>query len=232
LTPTYCRREAFDTFRQHLPNLADTNALLRAATAVAMHENPRADADLVLARVDQLADTVRARLHDPRPRALLAHLHHVLFEDEGFAGDRQRYHDPVNSYLPNVLERRRGLPILLSLVYKAVAQRLGLEVDGIAAPYHFMAAVHLSEANGLPAERLLIDAFHGGRLLTHEEAFHLVGTIVGQQVPRDQAILPRCGPEPWLYRILQNLVFAFERQGRDTDRDAMRELQQLLGATG
>ena len=92
-------------------------------------------------RLEVLAERVRAGARSGRPLAVLAHLHDVLFDRERFCGDTQNYYSPLNSYLPVVLENRRGLPIILAVIYKAVAERVGLRVEGINSPGHFLARV-------------------------------------------------------------------------------------------
>ena len=105
-----------------------------------------------------VADTVRARVRGTQPQALLAHLHDVLFDEEGFQGNTDDYYNVNNSYLPVVLQSKQGLPITLSLLYKAVAERLGLKVWGIGLPGHFICGLN---ADG---SQMLIDPFSGGRL--------------------------------------------------------------------
>ena len=76
----------------------------------------------------------------------MAHLHDVLFDVVGFVGNVDDYYNPANSYLPNVLRTRRGLPITLVLIYKCVAEQLGLTVRGINSPGHFLASVRNDSA--------------------------------------------------------------------------------------
>jgi regulator of sirC expression with transglutaminase-like and TPR domain len=75
--------------------------------------------------IQSYADAIRKRVRGPQPQAILAHLHEFLFEEQGFAGNVDDYYNPGNSYLPTVLQTKRGLPITLSLVYKLVAERVG-----------------------------------------------------------------------------------------------------------
>lgn len=93
------------------------------------------------------------------PRRRLAGLREVLCGEEGFHGESEQYDDPLNSFLGQVIGRKRGLPIALSVVYLAVAQRLGWPLVGIDFPVHFLLR-YLAEG-----ELLVIDPFHGGRLL-------------------------------------------------------------------
>ncbi|MCX5662851.1 MAG: transglutaminase-like domain-containing protein [Planctomycetota bacterium] len=142
--PRHCRPEAYALLASQLEVIDTTAGLVRAAVAIAQHEHPLADADTVNVELDRIADLIRQRVRRPDLDALLAHAHQVLFEEEGFAGNMENYYDRGNSYLPLVLETRRGLPIMLAMVYKAVLERLGLRVVGINAPVHFLAGVVLA----------------------------------------------------------------------------------------
>ena len=118
--PMHCRLDAYTALRDQLPWLGSTDGLVRAAVAVSMHELSEADLIGVETTLDGLADQVRERVVGNSPRALVAHAHQVLFEDARFRGNLGDYHDPANSYLPTVLKTRLGLPITLTLIYKAV----------------------------------------------------------------------------------------------------------------
>src|SRR5687767_978066 len=144
--PAYCHPAAYAAFVAEMPRVDSTSGMFRAAFAIARHEKPAADVRLGEATIEELAETVRRRLRSENPQAKLAHLHDVLFEVVGFIGNVDDYYNPANSYLPDVLSTRRGLPITLVLVYKCVAEKLGLTVLGINSPGHFLAAVECPES--------------------------------------------------------------------------------------
>ena len=166
--PAYCHPTAYAAFERELPHVDSTAGLFRAAFAIARHERPDADVARGEATIVDLADTVRRRVHSANIEAKLAHLHDVLFDVVGFVGNVEDYYNPANSYLPDVLRTHRGLPITLVLVYKCVAEQLGLVVRGINSPGHFLAAVQSGEPNDTPAKRdawMYVDPFFGGELL-------------------------------------------------------------------
>src|SRR4029078_3850669 len=146
--PAYCRAAAFDAFAREIPRINSTSGLFRAAFAIARHEQPDADVEQAVATIAELADTVGRRVHSANEDAKLAHLHDVLFDVVGFVGNVDDYYNPANSYLPEVLRTHRGLPISLVLIYKCVAERIGLDVRGINSPGHFLAAVRSGEPPG------------------------------------------------------------------------------------
>ncbi|MEO0476320.1 MAG: transglutaminase-like domain-containing protein, partial [Planctomycetota bacterium] len=191
--PLHCRLDAFTALRDELAELETTNGLVRAVVAVAMHEldDDEADPMRVMLQLDDLADQIRGRVVNNAPRALLAHAHHVLFEEARFRGNLGDYDNPTNSYLPRVLKTRLGLPIMLTLVYKAVLERLDIPTFGINAPGHFLAAVPAITVGSVTSKRddlALIDPFCGGTLLSREEAIHRIAQNAGSDLLIDENV--------------------------------------------
>ncbi len=153
---------------------------------------------------------------------MVAQLHELLFEEWDFTGNTSDYYAPDNSYLPRVLQSRRGIPVTLALIYKAVAQQIGLIARGINAPVHFLAAV---EVDG---SWMIVDAFDSGRMLTRDEVFDRLDKLTGMPVERSDAMLATASHPQWLARIIRNLEQNFEREGRQADVLAMRELLALI----
>src|SRR5438477_1009405 len=111
----------------------------RAALLIAQEEYPGLSSETYLARLDELAARVRSRrVPTSQPRHLAEAINTVLFEEERFAGNEDSYYDPRNSFLNEVLDRRLGIPITLSILFIEVARRVGLEVEGIGLPGHFI----------------------------------------------------------------------------------------------
>lgn len=149
-------------------------------------------------------------------------MHSVLFDEEGFAGNLERYYNALNSYVPAVLNSRRGLPILLSLIYKVVGEWAGLRVEGINAPGHFMVRVHCDNA------WMIVDPFFGGQVLSRREAFDRIDRVAGRKLPRTNQMLATATHEQWLIRILGNLRQLFSTEGRVEDLAAMTEMLSTL----
>lgn len=221
-TPTYCRPEAFVLFAESVSRLETSYGLLMAASAIAMHELDDADPEGIDHELQELSDTVQSRLVGDNPHAVLAHAHQVLFEEVGFSGCGVDYHDPASSYLPTVLATRTGLPIALCLIYKIVLERLGLRVEGINAPGHFMCNVTLQ---GRP---MIADPFDGGRALSVAEAARRSADAVGSAETLDALTLPVATHRDWIRRWLRNLHGAFFGAKRHEDVSAMVELSRLL----
>lgn len=219
--PKHCKPESHAYFAAQMPIINTTAGLVRAAIGLSMHQMSGVDPAMVELKLTRLADRVRTRVHGRQPQALLAHLHDVLFEEEQFAGNSQDYRNPQNSYLPAVLELRRGLPITLTLIYKAVAEQVGLKVYGLNAPGHFLAAIDLDD------ERMIIDPFFAGESLSREEAIERIRHVTGDQPP-DDSILPIATHRQWIARMLNNLRIFFEHAGEHDDMQAMCELHTIL----
>lgn len=220
--PRYCRPVAYELFAGQLATLEETDSLVRASVAVSMHELDNVDPAEIEKKISEMAQEIKSRVPSGNPRAIVAQLHEVLFEEWGFAGQTEDYYAPENSYLPCVLQSRRGIPVTLSLIYKAVAQQVGLTARGINAPVHFLAAV---EVDG---SWMIVDAFDGGRVLAREEVFQRLDQLAGQPVERSDALLATASHPQWLARIIRNLEQIFDRAGRQSDVLAMRELLALV----
>jgi regulator of sirC expression with transglutaminase-like and TPR domain len=160
----------------------------------------------------------------------LAHLHDVLFDVIGFIGNVEDYYNPANSYLPEVLRTRRGLPITLVLLYKCVAESVGLKVHGVNSPGHFLAAVECREPGSTtaPAKWMYVDPFYGGELLDREDVCRRVAETTGVVAADSSPWLKPATHRQWLSRMLNNLQAVFAHTGRERDLYAMQELQALI----
>ncbi len=226
IEPTYCRLEAFQLFVEQMPELHTTAGLLRAAIAVSMHALDDVQPGRVELDLQRLAQRVIARCPSGQPAARLAHLHDVLFDEERFVGNLDNYYVALNSYLPVVLNTRRGLPILLALVYKAVGGQVGLQIEGVNSPAHFLARVQTETGP------MIVDPFYCGQALSTEEAFRRIELVADRKVARDARYLAPATHAQWLARILANLQNLFAKEGRHDDLAAMTELQQVLTRKG
>lgn len=138
--PMCCASRGFDLLQRQLPVLESPDVLLQAAIAIAMHQIEDIDPNDIDAQLQSYVDRVRSRVRGRQPQAILAHLHDVLFEEEDFRGNTEDYYSTLNSYLPAVMQTKHGLPITLSLIYKIVAERLGLHRTALVSPGIFLSA--------------------------------------------------------------------------------------------
>ncbi len=138
--------------------------LAYAALLIARERYPDLDIDAYVAKLDELAEAIRAKLKpSASPPKILEAMNAHLFEDLGFYGNADEYYDPANSFLNEVIDRRTGIPITLSVVYMEVAKRMGLELRGVGLPGHFLVKYARREGE------VVIDPFGGGAVLSARE---------------------------------------------------------------
>ena len=181
---------------------------LEAAIAIAQDEEPSLDVQGVLSQIDTLAARLKQRIAaDTGALQKLRYLNRYFFQELGFAGNVNDYHDPHNSYLHRVLATRRGIPITLALLYIEIAQQIGLDARPVSFPGHFLAKLKM------PQGEVIIDPFSG------------------QSLSRE-ALEVRLAP----YRRRQGLVGEFEAplglflqtaSGRDVLARMLRNLKEI-----
>lgn len=200
----------------------DEGALLLAEVAYP----PRARGP-ALRQLDALADAVRGEL-GMLPGAMLAvettgerataectltALRVALAEHKGFRGDTERYYDPRNCFLSDVLERRKGMPITLSALYIEVARRLGAPLVGVGLPAHFVAKWSLPEEEG---GDLFIDAFSRGVVMDYTTCRRFVLRLMSEQAGGplvDASWFAPVATRAILTRMLRNLKTIYLRKG-------------------
>ena len=175
--------------------------LARAALIIARTEYPSLDIEHYLRRLDEMAERVR-RLQGDLPDAseTIAALNQVLFAEEGLRGNRDGYYDPRNSFVNDVLERRLGIPITLSLIYMEVGQRVGFPLFGVGMPGHF-----LLKHYDVDGRETLIDPFAEGRILSLADCQHRLDEIYSGQMLLQPEFLLAVSRRQILTRVLNNL---------------------------
>lgn len=196
--------------------------LAAAALAIAAPEYPGLDRDACLQQLDDMATVCRARLGaDAGTARTLAVLGEYLFQELGFHGDLRTFTDPRNSYLNEVLQRHRGIPITLSLVYMEVGRRLGVPVQGVSFPGHFLVRV---DVDGM---RRVIDPFSGGIILEDAELQRRLEQATAQGARRSLGgALAPANHRDIIVRMLRNLKNIYVN-GEDTGR-ALRIMDFIL----
>lgn len=200
-----------DRFKTLARQPESQSGLAEGALILAAEVRPEIDITAGLEELDEVAERCRPLVEAAgRPSAQVAAINHALFELEGFQGNQEQYDDPRNSFLDEVLARRRGIPITLSILYVEIARRLGLEAYGIGFPGHF-----LSKVTGITdiAEReIIVDPFFG-RVLSVQDCAERVRAAAGDHVDLDlQWLRPVTSHEIYV-RMLNNLKLLYLRQG-------------------
>jgi regulator of sirC expression with transglutaminase-like and TPR domain len=186
------------------------------ALAIAAGADPDLDADTWLRELDRLAEGVDS----------LETLIHRLFVEEHFTGNTMNYHDPRNSLLHEVLERKLGIPITLSVVCLEVGRRAGVSLEGVSMPGHFL-------VRPLATEHYL-DAFHGGALLDLAgcEALFRTANQADPDFPFGQHLLTTAPRRAIFARILQNLRIIYRGLGRPADLEWVLRMRLALPGVG
>ncbi len=175
--------------------------LTRAALIIARTEYPELDPEPYVSRIYALAARVGEQIAGPgEPAETIAALNAVLFDQEGFRGNRDVYYDPRNSFLNDVLDRRLGIPITLALVYMEVARHVGFPLFGVGMPGHFLLKHYDVEGH-----EVLIDVFNRGRILTPTECQRRLDEIYAGQLPLQPEYLMAVSRRQMLTRMLNNL---------------------------
>lgn len=175
--------------------------LVRAALTIAQTEYPDLDFEGYGARIEELARRVKRLVPDlGDPSESIAALNRVLFEEEGFRGNREDYYDPRNSLLNDVLDRKLGIPITLAVVYMEVARRVGFPLVGVGMPGHF-----LLKHYDVDGREILIDPFNRGSILTAKDCQQRLDELYGGQMPLQPAFLMAVSRRQVLVRMLNNL---------------------------
>lgn len=222
--PTFVHpAEARRRFAEFAAGEIGVGDLAHGALLIALEEYPRLDVDHYLGELAALAERVRRRgsPHDP-PVFRLGHLHAEMFDRDGYRGDEANYYDPRNAFLNDVIDRKAGLPILLSIVYLDVATRAGLNAAGVGLPGHYVVKVTF-EMN-----ELYVDPFHGGTTLTMSEIATMISGISGGQVRLTSEHLRAWTPRQTLARVLGNLQNIWGRAGEARKAHAAAERIELL----
>src|SRR5262245_14918430 len=218
-------RETRKAFAALLALPDDAIDLGHASLLIAREEYPDLDVRLYLARLDEMADEVRRRMTGREGDASqIAHLNRLLFEELGFRGNREEYYDPRNSFLNEVLDRRMGIPITLSMVYIEVGRRIGCRLEGVAFPGHFL--VRHAGRTSMPG--VLIDPFNRGQILTEQECARLLLEMYGGKMAFRPELLKRARNREILQRMIHNLKWIYHRQ---RDFHMALRIQQLLLCT-
>ncbi len=198
----------------------DAVDLAQGALAVSALFQPEVDVAAAVSELDLLAAAARSRL--PPHADLLEQvqaLNALMFEELGFAGERDDFYDPRNSFLDQVLARRRGIPISLSVLYCEVAGRVGLPAFGVSFPAHFLVRV------GRGNSALMLDVYAGGIALAEPELDRRLADVYGEgalSIRSHPALLRPAARREILVRMLRNLTGIYAQR-----RDASNQLAAL-----
>lgn len=204
----------FSQARQKLYQLARSTAprLAEAALWIAKEEYPGLNLEASLGELDQIAQRIRPRLpNPPYPLKIIQTINQYLFETLGYVGNEAEYYDPQNSYLNQVLQRRKGIPITLSLVYLDIANQLEFPMEGINFPGHFLIRPISEESE------FFVDPFNAGEILFPQDCQERLVQLVDHEIELSPRFLQPITPRSFLVRMLNNLKHIYLSQ-QDIER--------------
>jgi len=182
--------------------------LARACLMIAQDAYPGLEVERYLGEIERMAIRLRGRLPATGgPEERVATLNQFLFDDLGFWGNTEEYYDPRNSYLNEVVDRNTGIPITLAILYMEVGRRVGLPLEGVSFPGHFL--VRLRLRGGM----LVLDPFTGGAAQSEAELRERLQRVIPEgvadnlpvaELPLDQFLEPASNRQI-LARVLRNL---------------------------
>ncbi len=215
--------EARRQFREFAAGEITARNLAHGALLIALEDYPGIDILQYEAALDDLAARAEGRCSRGEPPIFrLGHLHAEMFDVDGYRGDTVNYYDPRNAYLHEVIDRKLGLPITLSIIFLHIAAKLDLHAAGVGLPGHYIVKVQF-ELN-----EVYVDPFHGGTTLTLPEIDALLREIGGGTIQLSSEHLRAWSPRETLVRVLSNLQNMWGRAGDPRKANAARERTELL----
>ncbi|MDB9529164.1 transglutaminase-like domain-containing protein [Oscillatoria sp. CS-180] len=212
---------ARDRFIEAVQKPDEAINLATAALYIAQEEYPELDCGAYLHRLDDMATALRERLpQEAYPLKIIRAINEYLFESQGFVGNNQAYYDPRNSFLNQVLDRRTGIPITLSLVYLELAQRIDFPMAGVGMPGHFLVRPTVEEM------AIFVDAFHKGEILFEDDCRNRIRQMYGKSARMLPQHLEPISSKRFLARMLTNLKVIYLQQ-QDIGR-ALAAIDRIL----
>ena len=197
--------------------------LLEGALAIAWEEYPRMDLGHYRAIFDRMVNDLQPRLAKIHyPLKVVQEINHYLFVEQGFCGNDHDYYDPLNSFITDVLERRLGIPLSLSLVYMVICDRIGFPMDGISFPAHFIIRPRH------PDLEIFIDPYNKGEILFPEDCAAKLTQLYGYDIPLRPEYLEPVSIRRILDRLLNNLKLIYLRRRETTKALATIERSLML----
>jgi regulator of sirC expression with transglutaminase-like and TPR domain len=173
--------------------------LAEAALYIARDEYPDINISGYLAQLKEWSTALRRESTRKPGSSRLDLLNNLLFEQMQFSGNIDNYYDPKNSFLNEVIDSRKGIPISLSVIYLELAWSLGLDATGVGFPGHFLVQVNHR------GETVYVDAFYKGRVMTAEECVEFWKDISEGEVEFQSSFLSQLSKHQILIRMLRNL---------------------------
>jgi regulator of sirC expression with transglutaminase-like and TPR domain len=194
----------------------------RVALEIASDVYPDLCIDAYVEHIDRLAQRIRERCRPDAPtHKTLRQINWMLFIEEGYTGNQESYFDSRNSYLNEVIDRKTGIPISLSVLYWSIADRLGVGLSAANLPAHFM--LRIDDAD----RPLFLDPFHAGEILDLDACERRLSQLTGSDVKLSEAQIAPCSLQVVVARMLRNLKSVYLGE---EDYPSAHQIQRRLAA--
>ncbi len=213
--------QARQSFYQEINQPDEQIDLAKAALYIAQEEYPNLDPEEYINALDTMAAELQDRLPGQRyPLRIIQAINSYLYDDLGFTGNVTDYYDPRNSFFNQVIERRMGIPITLSLIYLEVAKRVDFPMVGVGMPGHFLIRPDL------PEMEIFVDAFNRGEVMFPQDCQERLTKIYAQSVMLQPEFLESVSNRQFLVRMLTNLKVIY-LQKEDLEK-ALAAVERIL----
>jgi len=213
--------EEFTALRHKLEQ-KKRGALEEGVFLIARYAYPRLDKEYYQAELTALSGMLHDRVKGiMAPSEVLAAANDFFFKERGFKGNHEQFHDADNSYINQVLDRRTGIPISLSVVYVLIAgHRVGLPFAGVSTPGHF-----LIRYDGIQGEPLFVDAYNNGIILREKDIRKFLYT---SGLPYYESFIRPASARMVLLRMIRNLIVIFQDKKDPESQQAFERFQSAL----
>lgn len=213
-------KNAEESFRKIPLNEAGDVDLEEASFILANYGYPEMDVKKYKEKLDKIANTIKERIVDfEEPEQIIREINNYLFGEAGFKGNREDYFNPDNSYINMVLERKKGIPISLSVFYLLITQRLGLPVFGVGMPGHFIIKYKKDDFE------LFIDPFHRGKILSKQECINF---LIFSGYGFSERYLDISLNKEILKRMIRNLLLIYEEKGDTRKYNKLKDILSIV----
>jgi len=204
--------------------LNNRRQLEKALFVLARFGNPTLRTSEYSKKIDQFARAIGTEVScTPSLEEKMKIVLNYVFRELRFTGDSKNYHDPENAFLDRVIDRRRGLPIMLSLVVMFIARRLSLPFFGVNMPIHFMLMYKT------PSRDILIDPFDGGTVVTYDQCYYFLKKNGIEPRPEH---LQKTEESEILSRCIRNLMHSYAKDQQEKKVSDLKELLQMVELKG
>ncbi len=191
-------------FEQEANQADEEINLAKAGLFYAQANYPNLDIDKYLQQLDRMAEEIQSRISAGRyPLKIINTINHYLFTELGYQGNSQTYYDPRNSFINEVIDRRTGIPITLSVVYLEIAKRINFPMVGIGMPGHFIIRPNFEDAG------IFVDVFNQGEILFEQDCAAKLEQVYQKPIRLEPRFLAPISNRQILARMLTNLKYVY-----------------------